>query len=974
MAESQWPITLVHRIDTMIQTHHDGIALKDAQGRAWTYAQMSQRIHAIASALSHHKFMPGSRIGVFQEPGLLWICSMLAILRFGATYVPLDPTNPISRLANMIQDCQPSAILLDNVTMSNLEQLGVESSTYIIDVSTIANDSKAITITPNNATTSTDAVVLYTSGTTGTPKGVVLSHQSLRNYFEWEFPSDHSNNLKVLQHSVLGFDLGLWQSLLAFVHGGTLIMAPRSLRGDASSIAKLIADEQITHIGATPSEFLNWIQHGFSHLAKCTSWRYAMSVGEQCPTQLIHDLYKLRLPDLRLINSYGPSEATMGSSATELVLVGKHPDGRVMAGQALVNRSVYILDENNLEPLPYGASGEICIGGAGIANGYLNQPDLTSEKFLVDPLASDHFKINGWTRMYRTGDKGRITENGLEVLGRIDGDAQIQLRGIRIELEEIENTILQAAAGAIHSVAVSSRGGGTNVFLVAHSVLNHVHVHENEDAFLQTLAASLPLPQYMRPAAIITISKMPLTNNGKLDRTAIQQLPILQAQGTQRATAAVQLGNVEQQLGKLWESVLPKEVFELYAIEPDTDFFHVGGNSMALLQLQSQIRKELGASLTLVKLFENSTLTAMAQVVTDATFSASLDIDWTQETALTKDVIDAGPYLIQPAQSKLQGSIILTGSTGFLGMEILRQLADSPEVTHIHCIAVRSTSKLSEFQENTKITIYPGDLASPRVGLAPQIVSDIFSTATAIIHSGADVSFLKTYATLRPANLESTKELTSLALAHSVPFHYISTMATGRLNNSSIFGEESLAAHSPPPQFPDAYVATKWAGEVFLEETNKHLGMPVWIHRPSSITGDGASDLDVMNSVVRYARRLQAVPTSARWKGKLDFVSVQTAATGIVDVVLGSMREKQHEGGGLVFLHHSGEVTIPIEGLREHLEKEDDLPYRELDLLEWTNLAVEEGLNVLIAAYLAAIDEMNLEVVFQDLVKNVAIR
>ncbi|KAM0323352.1 hypothetical protein ACHAQA_008945 [Verticillium albo-atrum] len=961
VTESQWPNTIVHRIDAMVQTRPDAIALKSTQNQTWTYAQMARRFHALASVLADEGVLPGAHVCVFQEPGPAWICSMLAILRVGAIYIPLDPSTPASRLVSMIRDCQPSAILVEDATVSGVEGLEFSPGTCTITVGTIPDSEQK---TANKATTNSAAVILYTSGTTGAPKGVILSHQSLRNYFESEFTVG-PQNLKVLQHSAPGFDLGLWQSLVALVHGGTLIIAPRALRGDASAIAMLMATEHITHVGATPSEYLSWVQHGFAHLTRCTSWHYAMSVGEQCPYQLLEDLDKLGLPDLHLFNSYGPSEATMGTSATKLVL-GKHPGGRVLAGQALANRSVYVLDDD-LRPLPLGATGEIYIGGAGVADGYLNQTTLTSEKFLVDPLASDHFKASGWTRMYRTGDKGRIAQNGsLEVLGRIDGDAQIQLRGIRIELEDIENTIRQAAEGKIHSVAVSSRGG-RNPFLVAHAVLNGVLA--DEDAFLQNLATTLPLPQYMRPAAITTISKMPLTSNGKLDRKAIQQLPI--SQGTERATAAAQLGSIEQQLSKIWEAVLPEEVLKLYTIEPSTDFFHVGGNSMSLLQLQSRVKKELGVSLTVVKLFENSTLAAMARLVTDATFSASLDIDWTEETALTKDIIDAGLYRSRPVRIELQGSVILTGSTGFLGIEILRQLVDCPEITRVHCIAVRSASKLGYLQSSPKVKIHLGDLAASQVGLSPETASDIFSAAAAIIHSGADVSFLKTYSTLRRTNLEATKELARLALAHGVPFHYISTMPTGRLNDASVFGEESLAAHPPPPQFPDAYVATKWAGEVFLEEANKRMGLPVWIHRPSSITGEGASDLDVMNSVVRFARQLRAVPTSSRWKGNLDFVGLETTARGVLDVVLGAARENKQEG--LVFLHHSGEVVIPIDGLREHLEKEDKVAYKELGLSEWIDLAVEEGLNVLIAAYLAAIEEMDLDVVFQDLVKGKAI-
>lgn len=822
----------------------------------WNYRQMAVRVNSIASALINLELSPKSIIGVFQEAGPDWICSMLAILRVGATYIPLDSSTPVPRLAIMVNDCQPVVVIVDEATFHQTTGLNLRQEALIISTADISESGG--NKVPVKAKSEDAAVILYTSGTTGTPKGVVLSHNGLRNYLEWEKMSGQEI---VLQHSALGFDLGLWQSLVTLVYGGSIVIVPRPLRGDSVAITKLVAQEKITYVGATPSEYLGWIQYGFSNLSQSTSWKYAMSCGELCPSKLIEDFGKLGLPDLHLWNSYGPSEATMGSNAEEIPL-GEGVADRILAGPALVNRAVHIVDED-LKPLPRGATGETCISGAGVAMGYVNNDLLTRQAFVTNPVPPAVFEKNGWTRMYRTGDKGRILERGsLEVLGRVNGDSQVKIRGVRIELQDIESTIVRVSNGALANAAVTPRGDAP--ILVAHAVFAKGVEVEDQTQFLQRLAASLPLPRYMHPAIIIPIKDLPLTSNGKLDWTAVEKLQV--SNGTERATGAAKLGNVERQLREAWEEVISEEVLQHYTIDRGSNFFHVGGNSLLLINLQHLIKTRFGVALPVATLFEQSTLRAMAGIIIGTTYLEAVETDWTEETALTKHVVDAGPFI--PAVTKsTRGVIIMTGATGFLGLELLNELVESPSVTKVHCIAVRSQSKLDLFLGLPKVTLHQGDLSAPRAGLSVQVAEAIFGEADAIVHSGADVSFLKTYQTLRPANVEATKELARLALVHNVPFHYISTTATGRLNNIDTLYEISLAENMPPLGYSDGYVAGKWASEVFLEKVHERLGLPVCIHRPSSITGPAASDLDVVNSIIKFSPQLKAVPTSSRWRG-----------------------------------------------------------------------------------------------------------
>ncbi|KAL2158315.1 hypothetical protein VTH06DRAFT_4636 [Thermothelomyces fergusii] len=1020
---SQWPPTIVHRVDDMIRLHPDAIAVREAvDGRAWNYRQLGDRVGAIAGPLLAAGVARGSRVVLFQEPGFDWVSSLLAVMRIGAVFVPVDPGTPAERLAVIAAEARPAAALTHDATDPARQETAAlaairDAGTRVINVSRAGDDrdqekvGSSAGVPANVASPDEAAVVFFTSGTTGVPKGAVVPHRGITNFME------HTCDIRgpevVLFHSALGFDLALWQCFAGLAHGGTLVAAPRAMRGDPVALTGLMAKEDITCTGATPSEYHAWIQYGFSRLARCASWRVAMTGGEQCTARLVDDFRSLRLPGLRLFNCYGPSEITWGSNQAEIPLSpSSPPQGRITVGRPMPNRSVYILDDR-LEPVCAGAPGEVVIGGVGVGLGYLGNDALTADKFVPDPFAPAP-AAGPAPRMYRTGDRGRLTPSGeLEILGRIDGDSQIKLRGIRIEMQDVEQAILRAADGALATACVTARGDPPT--LVAHAVFRPgCPVPEpDRDGFLRRLAGSLPLPQYMRPAVIVAIPSMPLTLHGKLDRRAVQKLPTRIPAGRDEGDGEdakkesegedSPLSQHEARLLRIWERVVPEDVLSLYQpVGRDTDFFHVGGNSMLLVELQRRIRDELAADLTILRLFEHSTLGAMAAAARDAALESDgvgAAIDWEDETALTKDLVDAVPVPSPPGSiggREKEGAggklvVVLTGATGFIGRELLARLLASADVAEVRCIAVRDPSKLAAVVEANpgRVSVHAGDLTS--VGEAIGVADDgrsLFADAHAIVHCGADVSFLKTYATLRRPNVLSTKALARLALRHGLDFHYVSTAATGRLllvsdspssspAGADVFGEQSLAAHPPPPGWLDHYVASKWASEAFLERAAARLGLRVWVHRPTSVTGAGAGETDVMSTVMRFARTLRAVPVSPRWRGSLDFVSVEAVADGIAAAVVRGSRHSpdpdspQEDGrpAPVEFLHHCGGLVIPIDRLQSHLEEEDGVPYRAVPLGDWIEMAVAEGLNVLVAAYLASIDETDAEIVFQSYVK-----
>ncbi|KAL8820717.1 MAG: hypothetical protein Q9223_001105 [Gallowayella weberi] len=965
--ELNWPDTLAHQIDVVSSKQPNAIAVKDTQGGKISFKQLIDRSSQIASALLDAGGSPKANIVVYQEPSIDWICSLVAVLRIGAVYVPFDVNIPPARLELMLKTCRPSAMLTHPATTANAKLLQASETMAVRDVSTVPATRKTI---PVSASGSDSAAILYTSGITGTPKGVILSHSGLRNQVEGVTRLHGFGAETVLQQTALSFDLALDQVMTALCNGGTLVILPQSLRRDPKALTEVIAREQIMYTSATPSEYLSWLQYGSESLSHSRSWTNVLSVGEQYPWRLVEGLRGLEDAlghHLRLFNVYGPTEVTISSNRIELPRELRR-DQRIPAGPTLPNCSVYIIDDD-MKPVPVGMPGEVLVGGAGVSLGYLKDG---GEKFIPDPFETSLARTQGWSTAYRTGDRGVLREDGaLEILGRIAGDAQVKLRGIRIEMEDIESTILRTSNGAVFEVVVTLADDPP--ILVAHAVLTSVVETADRDGFLRQLASDLPLPQYMRPAAIIPIGEMPRSANGKIDRRAVAQLSYEKSTG--RSTTD-DLTSMDLQMRDIWVSVLPERIVQLHTIGADSDFFQIGGNSMLLIKLQREIQMNFDVDLPVIHLFENITLAAMAAATKGSVVNGPAIIDWESETAVPDNIFQQGTRGKQNSSLHAPPQIvILTGATGFLGKELLRQLLRTESVQQVHCIAVRDETKLTEFS-TSKIKIHKGDLRDPLCGLSDAEAKNLSDRADLVIHNGADVSFLKSYPSLRAANVTSTKELLKLSLPRRTPFHYISSVAAGRITGAETFAEVSLASHPPPVGFKDNYAATKWASEVFLEKAANAMAgsLPVWIHRPSSITGEGVPELDIMHNMMIYSVLTGAVPASEKWKGTMDFISVEKAAEGILKDALADRQSiaaaaAAAAGGEVVFRHQAGEIVVAMEDMQAYLEKETGAEFQVLGLTDWIQKAREQGLSALVAEFLTEVEKSEGEVVFQKLVR-----
>ncbi|KAK1141035.1 putative Hybrid PKS-NRPS biosynthetic cluster [Aspergillus melleus] len=870
--QPNWPANVADCIGVSLATNPDKVALKVDGGLEITYRELSNRASRIASAVKNANIQQGSRIAILLEPGLDQVASMIAMFRLGSIYVPLDLRQPAPRIKALLEDCQPGAVLYHAATVELAGSLLPSGRTKLLDISVVDTEPAPSCSAPIGG--DSPAMILYTSGSTGTPKGIVISHANICHHLESMSQALGFGAEVMLHQSAPTFDLAVSQVLMALCHGGTLIIVPQSKRGDVLEITKIMAGQHVTSTVATPSEYSAWLRYGRANLRSCTTWSVALSGGEQLTSRLIQEFDTMHGCSPRVVNIYGPAEITISSNC--LTVPRTEINFAVPVGPTLPNYSVYIVD-SNMKPLPLGMSGEICIGGCGVTLGYLNNDSLTQKKYIINPFAPEAHRARGWTRMVRTGDRGRLSLDGSLVFeGRMGDDSVIKLHGIRVELEDIESVILRQAGGAIDQVIVSVRGDPQ--FLVAHVVLPSSLADIDQEVFLEDLRSNLPLPLYMCPARIVSVTEFPLNAHSKADRLAIARLA-LPPTALRGPSAGFELTDIQKELKGLWDGVLPQELVDISAAHSDLNFFQVGGNSFLLLTIQDLIRKRFSVTLTLADLYEASTLGRMAARIKNA--ERDREIDWDSETSI-QHIIPAVPVESSPRSNNDGLVVVMTGSTGTLGFELLRQLVADAHISRIHCVAVRelnddakSAARRSRL-DMAKVSYYHGDLADPDLGLPRETFCSIAAEVDLILHSGANRSFWDRYTAYRGANVQSTKSLVAMALARKVPIHFLSS------------GGVSASTEFPATDGTNGYIASKWASERILETTADRFGIPVYIHRPMpTISDNHAAHQKALAELRRITHDQHILVSAENISGHIDLFQVDQLAEKIVQAMFG---------------------------------------------------------------------------------------
>lgn len=942
--------TLSQIIGTWVDKDPEGIAVKDTNGDMKTYLQLSERADAISFALWNAGATSSKPICVFLDPGVDTIAAIIGVLRIGAAYVPLDIRNTDESLVDILKESSSTIVLYHAATAERAREIhkisGLAERISFVDLEEVSQNVEERV----QDASSLDglAMILYTSGSTGRPKGIPLTNGNIRTTILSVSDWVRLSREVVLQQSGQGFDAAIYQIFIALANGGTLIMGDN--RGDPAELACLMAREGVTCSVFIVSEMQHMLKYGYEQLRQCSTWRIAMVAGEAFTTNLLEQFRNLKRNDLRIINAYGPTEASICSSMHEVMPTGNTIDFSVPIGRPIANYGTYIVD-SHCKPVPIGWPGEIAISGPGVAKGYLDHPQLTESKFKDHPPVK---RPSDWDRIYLTGDKGRMLSDGSIVIsGRVDGNDQVKIRGMRVQLNDVSRAIVQASDGNLVDATALVRGeDSSKQQLVAYVVFSKTSQIHDKGSYLLQLSQKLPISRHMRPAIMMPLDILPVTERGKLDNRKLATLPLPQV-GFEEANN--QLTEEEVRLKEVWRRVLG-ETSSSMPIHRGSDFFSVGGNSLLLIPLRAEIRRVFGVDLPLPEIFQASTLELLAARLMGNFKNAQ--IDWETETKVDEHmfVSTTGRKTSTPNAEGI--SVLLTGATGFLGSAILRQLVDSPRVTRVHCAALRHNGHCDPRElsvDSPKIVRYAGDLALSNLGMTQAEVDGLLSDVDVIIHNGAEVSHMKSYRTLRAPNFQSTVELARLAVHGQIPIHYISTGGVTRLSDISLQPESSLAAFLPPVDGSDGYVASKWASEVFLEKLHKQFRGQIWIHRPSSITGDNVPAVDVVHSILRYSRLMKAVPDLTGSMGAFDFIHVDTISKHIANSAVASADKKQPQSDNVLnYIHQSGEEVVPIDQLKEYLEGSAIGSFSVLPLKEWVSKALEQGLDEVLSSFLLA--------------------
>lgn len=902
----------------------------DGLGRSLTYTDMINRIEAIAEALSNAGASTASRVLVFQQASSDWVCSMLAIMRIGGVYVPLDLRNPISRLAALATNCQPSAVLADGTTLGDTPQLNVA---LVVDVSRIAPKPSARVT--NSAQPDSPAAILYTSGSTGTPKGIIIKHSGIRNEMEGYTKTWKLGAERVLQQSAFTFDFSVDQMFTGLVNGGMVYIVPGNKRGDPLSITEIIRQHSITYTKVTPSEYSLWMQYGGGNLRQASEWRFAFGGGEPLTNTVLRQFADLGLSELRLHNSYGPAEISIASHKMEIEYRQERleEDGPVPCGYSLPNYASYILDEQ-LRPLPTGMPGEVVIGGASVSLGYLTNPKLTAHHFVPNPYATPNYLANGWTQMHRTGDIGHLQDDGILVFrNRMAGDTQVKMRGLRIELRDIETNIISAAGGVLKEAIITLREGDPD-FLVAHVVFASQHDIIDKETFLEHLLGRLPIPQYMIPVLAISLDKLPLTNHSKVDRKAIKNMALPQRIAVDPHEDA-EMTEAMVQLRRVWRQVLGKNSKILgLTITASTSFFLVGGNSLLVVRLQSRIREVFNVAIRLVDLLGANTLGQMARKIED---SSSVDvINWEQETA-PPSIPSFLSHVIKAPADRRKGpkTVLITGATGYVARHLFPLLSANLGVDKIHCVAVRDkpSERPRKLFRSDKIVSHEGDLSAPLLGLAEDGFRALSNEVDVILHMGAVRSFWDNYHVLRPSNVHPTQELVKLAAPRRIPIHFISTSGILAQEVLGVAGgagaASSAAANAPPADGTEGYLATKWASERILERSATSLAVPSFIYRllPSTQTQSDDTKRGVLDEFIRCVDLARAIPDTTGWQGCIDLIPAKLVAEWLCESILSEHSAGAANGTTAItsptqFSHYESPITIGVVELKRYIEEQ----------------------------------------------------
>lgn len=841
---------IIRQFEKQVKKTPKAIAIETGV-HSYNYVDINRLCNQLANYLVASNVSKGDIVAILIDRSFDLITSILAVLKVGAIYLPIDTNYPIHRIKYILENSGSKFLITSSHTTeiySQLQKMDFHGYLRNIRIDAISLSTQSDT-KPEIAISGADpCYLMYTSGTTGKPKGVLVKHANVLNFSASAIKAvGLKPGVRSLQFASYSFDALVWELYPALLCGATLVLAEKNELLVGPPLLKTLRNKQIHTIILPPSVLQNIPFEVLPDL------KTLVVGGEKLSADVINTWGK----QYHLINAYGPTECTVAVLLNQYV----SSDYPASVGQPIQNTQTYVLDEH-LAPMPIGVVGELYVGGANVSLGYLKDLPLTTKRFIPNI-----FSPKKSTTLYRTGDLVRWLPNGtIDFVGRID--RQVKVRGFRIELKAIETHLMNAPN--IQACHVTTIKKGNSDFIVAYIVTSN----NNFELQLAQLKNTLKehLPYYMVPNFFIKLERLPLSENGKIDANKLPQ----PSSSSAFSTSSIQKSPttaIEKSIAHVWSKLLSIDVLSV-----DDNFFDIGGHSLLVSQMLVILKKRFNIEVPLQQFLQHPTISHIVKLI---------DNEEQPTETYRRQCIDAildgairPPRDILPI-NKFPKAILLTGANGFLGVHILKDLLLSCDAK-VYCL-VRSQVNQSGDQRLTealadnnllhllekyapRITILSGDLSQPKLGLSDELYESLTQEVDSIYHNGAHVHHVYNYERLYHTNVQSTIELIKLACAHRLKrINYISTISIApRKKAHAVYPEEFLDPSRLAFKDKTGYEQTKMVSESLLTQA-KDRGIPVNIYRPgwiigSTDTGISSTDNNHLLLLMKSCIQIKAAP------------------------------------------------------------------------------------------------------------------
>ncbi|MFI8418442.1 non-ribosomal peptide synthetase [Serratia sp. NPDC078593] len=783
-----------------------------------TYKQLDEASNKLCNVLHQKGIVPGDNVPIVSLRTPEFIIGLLAICKLGATYTPIDANYPEKRIQDIAEQSNSSVIVVSN---SSIIITFNDKITDIVSIEDLPHDTPT-TYDQSESDDQRIAYIIFTSGTTGSPKGVEISHAALNNLIVWyneRFNLDNQCRSSLI--AGIGFDVAQWEIWSALTSGSTLYLPHEEIRLQPEDLLRFLDHNEITHVFVPTvlvPEMVSLPQ------PKNLKLRYMFTAGEKLPPVNFMNL------SYDLVDFYGPTEATI--FVTYNKVESAHLGGAASIGYPIADTEIFILDEQ-LHPILNHDPGELFISGTCLAKGYLNNPTMTDEKFVTP----EHF---AGKRLYRSGDLACWLPDGrIQYLGRTD--QQIKIRGNRVELAEIENVIMQVPE-VKKAVAVISQNENLAekkiiVFLLAFSPdtqpTNRVRAHMKKI-----------LPSYFMPADFQWLNNLPLNPNGKIDKVSL-----LKNYQPTANDPHLKLEKKYEPIAAIWRELLGTK-----QISPTDNFFDIGGHSLLAAQLASLLGKKMGVKVYARDIYEYPTLHAQEQAMEERVGHTPPVLDSEPFSRLQDDVYLPADVRIDPNFDPHQitepRNILLTGATGFVGSHLLAELLVTTNA-HIFCLAREKMQESAEqrldrvlnryqitlsAEQRERVHVIKGDIAEHNFGLTTEMYDSLCYKTDIIYHSASSVNFIQPYSYMKRDNVQGLREVIRLAtINHTKPVILLSTIAVyswgHRHTGKKIMLENDDIDQNLPAVVNDmGYVRSKWVMEK-IADLAASQGLPLMTFR-----------------------------------------------------------------------------------------------------------------------------------------------